>query len=201
MGGGGVEQGTHLSSYWQRSTDGYRPSTAGKIIGWKCWKKHYLEPKISKFSGGAYPQIPLAGSGFALVWLLHGHIALQTTLSTPSGYAPGSTSINLWKATKRFLDRTPLYSISLQSVSPEVMDGRVGPGLPVQQHTGLWNWTRPSSHHVWQKIHFFKHQLYNFLIPWKAFMFSSICFQFIFVGSLSWFSEDPLQKVKLLVTS
>ena len=33
-GGGSVGQGTHLSSYWQRvSTDGYRPSTAGKIIG------------------------------------------------------------------------------------------------------------------------------------------------------------------------
>ena len=29
------------------------------------------------------PPDPLAGSGFALVWPFHGHIALQTTLNTP----------------------------------------------------------------------------------------------------------------------
>ena len=47
----------------------------------KMLQMRYLEPKISKISGGACPG--KAGSGFAFVWPFHGHIALQTTLRTP----------------------------------------------------------------------------------------------------------------------
>ena len=79
-----VGVGTHLSSYWQRSTDNvsarlcqqrFQAENAGKCVIWSL--------KIQNFPGELASD-PLAGPGIALAWPFHGHIALQTTLSAPT---------------------------------------------------------------------------------------------------------------------
>ena len=63
-----------------------RPGSAGKILGWKCWKMRYSEPKISKFSGGAchrcppnHPQYP---SGYAPARLPQSNGQAERTVQT-----------------------------------------------------------------------------------------------------------------------
>ena len=76
----------------------YRPGSAGKVLGWKCWKMRYVEPKFRNFRGSMATDSPSELGLRPPVTRSH---CPPNHLECLSGYAPASLCLSLRPCAQR----------------------------------------------------------------------------------------------------